>query len=517
MGRIAVVGAGMAGMAAAARLATGGHEVVVYERGETYGGGVGAFARDGFAFDTGPGLLQLPAVYRDLFVKTGRESLEDSVELVQTDPAGRHVFADGTDVSLPNASRSGVIEALDGAFGPGSGERWSEVLVRARQVWEGVRRPLLEEPIGDPKPLSRDPYPARRKGLLRRPPHLADVAADELGGDPRPAALLEWYALGNGLDPRTAPAAAAVLPYLEQSFGVWYVRGGMRALADALYARCRARKVEFRFGAGVRGVEVHEGRVRGLRFTDHSTGAADMVAASVPLPCLPQETLPSGGKDLRPLAGARDEPGRCTVHVALRGSRPAGAAHRTVVHAADRGAALDWVFGRGRAEVPAPGALTVTVLRPDDPATRPDDGHEAVTVTATVPRHAAGRTNSGSHSGSTSGSGVDWSGGDFVDAFAERMLEVAERAVPGLRERELWREVRTPRDLERETGAAGGSVPVPSLPGAGGALFRPPNRTPFNGLYFLGGWAHPGGGLPHAGMSAAIVADLVAGGPGGSR
>lgn len=92
---------------------------------------------------------------------------------------------------------------------------------------------------------------------------------------------------------------------------------------------------------------MHEGRVRGLRFTDHSTGAADMVAASVPLPCLPQETLPSGGKDLRPLAGARDEPGRCTVHVALRGSRPAGAAHRTVVHAADRGPRWTGCSGAG--------------------------------------------------------------------------------------------------------------------------------------------------------------------------
>jgi phytoene desaturase len=503
MARIAVIGAGMASMAAAARLATGGHRVVVHERAGTYGGGVGRIARDGFAFDTGPGLLTLPAVYRDLFVKTGREPLEECVELVQTDPAARHVFADGTDVALPNASRSGVIEALDAAFGAGSGERWSEVLVRAREVWEGVRRPLLEEPVADPGPLAKDPYPGRRRGLLRRSPSLADVAARELGGDPRAAALLEWYALGHGLDPRTAPAAAAVLPYLEQSFGVWYVRGGLRALADALYARCRARKVEFRFGREVAGVEVRGGAVRGLRFTDGEVADADVVAASVPVPYLPQESLPGAAA---PLTGARGEPGRCMVHVALRGSRPAGAAHRTVVHAADRGAALEWVFGRPGAGVPPVDALTVAVLRPDDPALRPDDGHEAVTVTATVPRHTP-----------AGGAGVDWSEGGFADAFAERLLEVAERAVPGLRERELWREVRTPLDVERATGAAGGSVPVPSLPGAGGALLRPPNRTPVNGLYFLGGWAHPGGGLPHAGMSAAIVADLVAGGPGGSR
>ncbi|MET9972726.1 NAD(P)-binding protein, partial [Streptomyces sp. NPDC006356] len=109
MARIAVIGAGMGAMAAAARLAVAGHRVAVYERTETYGGAVRRFERDGFGFDTGPGLLPLPAVYRDLFLKTGKEPLEGCVELVQVDPSARHVFADGTELSLPNASRAGVV------------------------------------------------------------------------------------------------------------------------------------------------------------------------------------------------------------------------------------------------------------------------------------------------------------------------------------------------------------------------------------------------------------------------
>ncbi len=133
MARIAVIGAGMGAMAAAARLAVAGHRVAVFERGATHGGALQRFEQDGFAFDTGPGLLHLPAVYRDLFVKTGREPLERCVELTQVDPAVRHVFADGTAVSLPNASRAGVVEALDAALGAGAGERWSAYLSRARE------------------------------------------------------------------------------------------------------------------------------------------------------------------------------------------------------------------------------------------------------------------------------------------------------------------------------------------------------------------------------------------------
>lgn len=124
MARIAVIGAGTGAMAAAARLAVAGHRVTVYERSRTYGGSLGRYAHEGFVFDTGPSLLHLPAVYRDLFVKTGKESLEQRVTLTQVDPASRHHFADGTAVSLPNASRAGVVGALDGALGKGSGVRW---------------------------------------------------------------------------------------------------------------------------------------------------------------------------------------------------------------------------------------------------------------------------------------------------------------------------------------------------------------------------------------------------------
>lgn len=171
MARIAVIGAGMGAMAAAARLAVAGHRVTVYERASTYGGALGRFERDGFAFDTGPALLRLPAVYRDLFLKTGKEPLEDRVELTPTDPAARHLFADGTDVSLPNASRAGVVSALDGALGAGEGEKWGDFLGRARDAWDRSRRPLLEEPLWpDWQVLARDPYPApKQRRLLRSP------------------------------------------------------------------------------------------------------------------------------------------------------------------------------------------------------------------------------------------------------------------------------------------------------------------------------------------------------------
>lgn len=472
MARIAVIGAGMGALAAAARLGTGGHRVTVYERSASYGGGVGRYERDGFVFDTGPGLLHLPAVYRDLFVKTGKEPLESLVGLVQVDPAVRHVFADGTAVSLPNASRAGVVAALDAAIGPGAGERWAELLGRAREVWEATRRPLLEDtlPTGPTGPAAvfRDPYPAPpvRRGLLRRgTPTLAEVAARELG-EPRLIAMLEHHAAAYGFDPASAPASAAVLPYMEHTFGTWYVRGGMRALAEAVYERCVARGVTFRFGAEAVAVVEKAGRAAGVELADGTREDADVVIAGAP-----GIATAAGGPAEGPVAGPAGGPAGGARHfavlLALRGGRPDGTAHRTVVHGGD--------------------GLAVTVLRPDDATVRPDDGHEAVTLTVNVPPGATGG----------------------AESLADRVQASAAAALPALRlpERLLWRHVHS----------TGDALARPALAGAGGAFLLPPNRTPLPGLYRVGGRAHPGGGLAHTGMSGAIVADLVAGGPGGSR
>jgi phytoene desaturase len=498
MGRIAVIGAGMGAMAAAARLAVAGHRVAVYERAQTYGGAVGRYERDGFAFDTGPALLPLPAVYRDLFIKTGRQPLEECVELVQVDPASRHLFPDGTDVSLPNASRAGVVGALNTTLGSGAGDRWGAFLVRAREAWDRTRRPLLEEPLlPDWQALADlEPYPAvPHKRLLRtrRASTLDEIAAWELR-DARLTALLDGHALAYGLDPRTTPASAAVLPYMDHAFGTWYVMGGIRELARAVYERCLARRVEFVFGSEVTGIVEKDGRAAGLELADGAVAESDHVVAGVH----PARLRGLTGRPLQGDADARPDrrspcPGRFTVLLALRGRRETGAAHRTVVHAPDRTAELDFVSrfaGTGE-----PACPTVTVLRPDDPALRPDDRHESVVLSAAAPV------------------GIGGSGGETPERFADLLVTAAEAAVPRLRERLIWRAVRSPALTARDTGAEDGAVPPPALAAAGGRFLQPANITRLPGLYLVGGWAHPGGGLPHAGMSGALVAGLIVEGP----
>jgi phytoene dehydrogenase-like protein len=465
MSHIVVVGAGMGAMAAAARLAAARHRVTVVERGGTHGGAVGRREHDGFVFDTGPGLLHFPAVWRDLFIKTGREELAGEVALARVDPAVEHRFADGTAVRLP-AALGGVRQALDAALGAGSGDRWAALLGRARHAWETTRRPLMEEPLTGPDQAAelalRDPFPARRQGLLRRraPATVAELAAAELR-DPRLAALLTGVVQDYGCDPARAPAGAAVLAYVEQTFGTWYPAGGMRALADAVHRRCVERGVEFRFGSAAARILERDGRAAGVELADGTRLTADAVvwgAAGVGQP-------PAGSS-------------RFTLLLALRGARPAGTPHRTLVHAGD---------------------LTVSVLRPDDAALRPDEGHETAVLSALVPARGHG--------------GPDWTGPGVAEAYGGRLLAAADAVGLGLAERVLWQEARTPLDVERATGVPGGVVPAPVLPGAGGAYLAGTNTGRLPGTYRVGALAHPGGGLAHTGMSGALAAGLIVEGP----
>jgi phytoene dehydrogenase-like protein len=255
--------------------------------------------------------------------------------------------------------------------------------------------------------------------------------------------------------------------------------------------------VEFHFGTEVTEVVEEDGRVVGVETSDGRRVEADTVVAGAAVPSLyKRQTQPWDRRD----EGPRRAPARVVVHLALGGRRPDDAAHRTVVHADDCHAEAAAIFGGDLYG----GRPTVTVLRPDDPGLRPDDTHESVTLSAAVPAYDL-----------TNGPASELP--RAYEAFADRMVAAAEAAGAALRGRVLWRHVRTPGQAADETGSPGGEVPGPALAGAGGAYLRADNRSALPGLYFVGGWAHPGGGLAHTGMSGAIVADLIAGGPGGSR
>jgi len=490
LSRIVVVGAGVGGLAAAARLAATGHTVTICEQAPVVGGKLGLLERDGFRFDTGPSLLTMPQVFSELFADTGAP-LDTVLDLQRVEPIARYRFADG--VHLDATGDLGDFgRRLDAALTPGSGDDWRRFMARAGAIWNAVEGPFLRRPLAGPVDLLR--RAVRLRDLVTIAPHrtLRDLGRRYLR-DPRLRMLLDRYATYTGSDPRRAPAALAAVPYAEQAFGAWYVGGGLYRLGEAVRDRAVERGAVVRAGADVVGVELAGGRVSGVRLAGGEQLVADAVVANADAAHLYRD-LVSGAAAAAARRRLALAPASLSGFVALLGvggTTPA-IAHHNVLFPARYDAEFDDVFGPSPRPVADP---TLYVSVPPDPTAAPA-GCEAWFVLVNAPRHEPGR-------------GVDWDVPGLAGRYADRIVALlAERGLD-IRNRVLFREMLTPADLQRRTRAVGGAIYGTSSNGRRAAFLRPANRSPVPGLFLVGGSSHPGGGLPLVTLSAQIVADLI--------
>jgi phytoene dehydrogenase-like protein len=449
MARIIVIGAGVAGLAAAARMAGGGNEVTLVERNSFPGGSLN------WAF---PGVLTLPAVLRDLFVKTGGRKasaaglLEDVVELRAVDPVRRYLFSDGSGLDLPNAARGDSRDAFDAAFGAGAGDAWLRVVDHGSRAWSAIRPRLVEVPDagrGDLWRLLRS-SDARRAVAPRRT--LRQVGEDAGVRDPRMWSVLDEYARGAGAAPDRAPAVLTTRIYIEQTFGAWRIVGGLSELATAMYERCLKRGVSFRFDAEVSAV------VSGaVTLADGERLAADVIVAAVDAHVLAGLT---GGKAAAGTAvGTGYSPSILSVKIDSSEGRELP--YETVI------------FGAGGSGS-AGGEPTLRVQ------VAPERAGEWI-VHADV-----------------------WRGWD-AEGVRQRVA-----AGLGVRADALSvREVFTPADRERLTGTPGGSVNGPAIDSVTTAILRSPTVQPVKGLLHVGGSSRPGPGIAFEALSAWNAAEVL--------
>lgn len=493
---VVVVGAGVGGLAAAARLATLGHRVTVCEQAPTVGGKLGRHREAGYTFDTGPSLLTLPQVFAELFAATG-DPLEAVLPLRRLDPVARYRFGDGT--ALDAAADEGPFRAaLDATLLPGSGSDWGRLYDHGARLWETTREPFLEAPLEGMRSLVRLARTRPRDVALIAPGRTLRGVGQRYLRDPRLRAFLDRYATYTGSDPRRSPGALAVVPYIERRFGAWYVDGGLGRLGDALAARARERGAEVRTGTDVTAVTLGGSRVDGVLLADGGRLPADVVVANADAEHLYADLLRGHPAARTPLAAVRRAGRSLSGFVLLLGLRPG--APRLMHHTVLFGARYDDEFDALFSQDPRPPEdPTIYLSAPADPAVAPPGGQAVFLLVNAPPHRPAG----------CSEPGVDWDTPGLAQRYGDRLLELLAARGLDLRPHVAVRAARTPADLERQARAVGGSIYGTSSNGARAAFLRPANRSPVPGLFLVGGSSHPGGGLPLVTLSARIVAGLV--------
>jgi len=284
---IIVVGAGIGGLAAAAKLAQKGQHVTVFDKNSHAGGRFDRITRNEHHFDTGPTLMVMPHLYESEFSELGVNLWNDLV-LLRVDPTYHLVFDDGSSLALTSDMKSmydqleqmesGSFEGFLRYYAEGSShyriamKKLVNIDFRVATEFFSLRNLPL---IFQVKPLSR--HYRRMERYFR---------------SPRLKAAFTFQDVYMGLSPFEAMATFSMMPYTELAHGVWYPKGGMYSLVRLLEDVAKNAGVEFVYDAEVMKIDVNRESATGIILADRYRQKADVVLANADLPYVYNELLP---------------------------------------------------------------------------------------------------------------------------------------------------------------------------------------------------------------------------------
>jgi phytoene desaturase len=494
MAKISVVGAGIGGMSAAARLAKQGHQVTVFENSDQSGGKCRTEWFGDYAFDTGPSLLTLPAVFRDLFLKTGKR-IEHVLDISPVDPAFNYNFADGSKVTFPNLSNPKTFQEIEKSFGISASQSWRQIIERSEKMWEASRDSFIESELTSIWPL------LLRKNLINQINQISPFTSlrslsEKLNLDPHLKMIIDRYATYTGSDPRSAPAVLLTIAFVESTFGAWHIKGGIGQLSVALEQRCRDLGVDFQFKSLVTKILVERNKVEGVVLSEGKIIKSDLVVsnsdAEYTFNSLIGNEVSSARGERRKLKSATKSLAGFSLLLGLdnKKSKPVDVKHHNVYFPENYDLEFDQIFTQ---KVPVTDP-TIYLCAPKDSSMVKGADKDAWFVLVNAPRHEPE-------------SGWDWKDGG--QEYAQKIISKMDDLGLNVTNRLDFMEYRTPADLENYAMAPGGSIYGTSSNSPVSAFLRARNRSKVKGLFCVGGSAHPGGGLPLVGISAEIVAKAI--------
>jgi len=276
MKKVAVIGAGFAGLSTATQLAANGYDVTIFEKHDMAGGRARKFAAHGFTFDMGPSWYWMPDVFDNYFSKFGRK-VADYYELIRLDPSYKVVFGKKDEIQLP--ANFNQLCTLFESIEQGSAKKLEKFMNEAQYKYEVGMGELVHTPG-----LSITEYLNKKviKGLFQL--DLFQSIAKHIRScftNDRLIKLLEFPVLFLGATPENTPALYSLMNYADIKLGTWYPKGGMHEIVAAMHALAMEKGVKFEFNADVSKIDVVGKQARsiivnGKQFeTDIVVGAAD--------------------------------------------------------------------------------------------------------------------------------------------------------------------------------------------------------------------------------------------------
>jgi phytoene desaturase len=480
---VVVVGAGLAGLSAALRLAGAGRKVTVLERESVPGGRNGLLNKDGYAFDTGPSVLTMPSLINDAFNCVG-EDMKDWLELTPLTPLYRAFYADGSQLDVH--ANTGEMEAeIAKHISSDEAAGYRRYVDFVTKLYKYEMNDFIDRNIDSPLNLLT-PNLARLIALggFRR----LSPKVNQFMKDPRLQKVYSFQAMYAGVSPQQALAIYAVIAYMDSVNGVFFPKGGMHAVPRALAAAAEKHGVVFKYNTTVTNVEVSNGRAKAVITESGERYKCDAVILNPDLPVAYRELL---GKSPVSIKRLKYSPSCVTLLIGSSKKYDFTAHHN--IHF---GHSWDGVFDEliKKKQLMSDPSILVTIPTHDDPNLAPPGKHSYYVLFPTP----------------NLDSNIDWT--KQAGPYRDQMIKtIEERGYSGFGDSIETEVMTTPLDWKNqgmEMGAPFASAHTFFQTGP----FRPRNMAQgIENVVFAGSGTQPGVGVPMVLISGRLAAERIVG------
>lgn len=487
MKKAIVIGSGFGGLSIAIRLAARGYKVEIFEKNDMIGGHAYQFKEKGYTFDMGPSLITAPEIIRKVFESAGKK-LDDYIESTLLNPYYRIYFHDKTYIDYSGDSES--MKSQMAKFNGADAEKYDDFIAMSKKIYEEV----IVKGLGS---QSFDSVLTMLKFVPRALQIKAFNSAYSLAAstfeDPRHRFMFSFHPLFIGGNPFRVPAIYLMISYLEKAGGVWFSKGGMYKLVEAMEKVFVELGGKIHLSSPVDEIIINAGKACGIRAKGENH-EADLVISNADVTHTYTQLIDEKVKkkwNKSKLKNVKYSMGTYILYLGVKKKYPQLLHHTLILSPRYKELIAD-IFDNK--VLPEDFSAYLHVPTKTDPSMAPE-GSESIYVLIPTANLQGN---------------IDWKKNGRI--FANKIVNFLESEfeMVGLRENIEVERYYTPLDFATErnsfVGSPWGMEPVLLQT----AYFRPHNRSEdVKNLYLVGAGTHPGGGLPGVLLSAEATEKLI--------
>ncbi len=483
---VAVIGSGIGGIASAIRLKAKGFDVSIYEKNSYAGGKLSEINKDGFRFDTGPSLLTLPELIKELFILTNKNP-DDYITFEKLNSSCKYFYPDNTVINAYSDINKFAEEIEKNTFD--SKQSVFKYLKNSENIYNLTSKVFIFQSLHKfsnylNKNVLNGIINIRKVDVFRT----MNQANEKLFKDHKTIQLFNRYATYNGSDPYKAPATLNVISHLEHNDGAFMAVGGMYQVVKSLIKLANDIGINIFYNSNIEKINIENDKVKGIKVNGENK-KFDLVINNMDV-VNSYRTILKEQKKPKNILNQESSSSALIFYWGINKEFNQLETHN-ILFSDNYKKEFDYLFNEHEIYKDPTVYIYISSKKSKDDS---PNGCENWFVMINVP------FNSGNE---------DWD--NLIQKSKKNIINKINSVLSTDIEKYIINEdILDPRLIETKTSSYKGSLYGISSNNKYAAFLRHPNfSSKIKNLYFVGGSVHPGGGIPLSLASAKIVSELI--------